>query len=193
MDELEDRVRALECENQGLKRAIATALVVAGGLALLGQTPRPKVSDQIVTRSLVIVDRSGRVRATFNALNGTPILALQDKKPQGRMELTLDADGSPKLALADTTGSIRAVLAYNTSRDLLGFDFTDKSGNVQVELLGGNQEIGPHLFLVDGQGYAAVLGTTDLRTPSNGTTTRRSAASLMLFARDSTVLWKAPQ
>jgi len=51
----------------------------------------------------------------------------------------------------------------------------------------------PRLRMEDPEGYAMSLGVTELLTPSPGTTTRRSAASIVMFDREKNVTWEAPR
>jgi hypothetical protein len=51
---------------------------------------------------------------------------------------------------------------------------------------------GDALRLSDPQGFSASFGVTDLITPSTGETHKTSAASLVLFDKKKSVIWKAP-
>jgi hypothetical protein len=51
---------------------------------------------------------------------------------------------------------------------------------------------GARVLLTDEPGFEAALGNSDLESSRTGTTSRTSAASLMLFGKDRHVLWKAP-
>jgi hypothetical protein len=48
------------------------------------------------------------------------------------------------------------------------------------------------LFISDDQGFSARIGATELETPRTGETTKRPAASIVLFDRQNKVLWKVP-
>jgi hypothetical protein len=48
------------------------------------------------------------------------------------------------------------------------------------------------LVVSDGQDFEALVGNTELETSRTGTTSRTSAASLLLFGSDKHVLWRAP-
>jgi hypothetical protein len=52
---------------------------------------------------------------------------------------------------------------------------------------------GPSLSLTDKEGFQAVLGVSSLVTPRTGETHQTSAASLVLFDKDKSVLWSAPR
>ena len=50
----------------------------------------------------------------------------------------------------------------------------------------------PLIVVNDPEGFSAQLGSVDLVTPRTGEQHKTSAASLVLFGKDSKVLWSAP-
>lgn len=68
----------LERQNRIMKRVMFLALAVVSGLALMGQAPVPKVSDELRTRKLVVVDEAGKELAVLAAPKDGPSLDLSD-------------------------------------------------------------------------------------------------------------------
>jgi hypothetical protein len=72
----------------------------------------------------------------------------------------------------------------------LDFSMYDASGGLRVDLVG--PEGGPSLKLEEENGFSAILGSTDLVTPTTGRKEMTSAASLTLFGKGKKVIWSAP-
>jgi hypothetical protein len=188
MDTLEDRVAKLERENRRWKRGAVLVLAVLSGLVLMGQTPRPRVSDEVRTRSLVIVDQAGKERAALSAFKEGPRLSLWDEAGNERVALYANKDEG-HLSLRDQVGNERASL--QGGKDGAALFLQDEAGKEQVSLYAGKE--GPRLLLDDAEGYTATLGATELVTPSTGTKVKRSAASLVLTDKERKTIWQAPQ
>jgi hypothetical protein len=120
---------------------------------------------------------------------GIPGLTLYDEKGIERVGLDLKQSG-PTLRLVD--GESKA--GFNMWVAPLGggpdFSMYDAKGELRVDLVAPDG--GPSLKLEDQNGYSAILGSTDLLTPSTGRKEMTSAASLTLFGKDKKVLWSAP-
>jgi hypothetical protein len=166
-DDLEARVKRLERENRRMRRGAILALVLAGGVVLMGQAQGPRVSDEVRTRRLSVVDETGQVRASI--FMGTGVLA------------------GPELQLADETGQVRAALGVPKAGPV--FSLIEESGRVSISVL----KDGPCLGLSDEAGFSAVLGAAALVTPKTGTTIKRSAASLVMFDSEKNAIWTAPK
>jgi hypothetical protein len=50
----------------------------------------------------------------------------------------------------------------------------------------------PSVQVSDAAGFKAVVGNVGLETPATGGSRRTSAASVVLFGKDGTVIWRAP-
>ncbi len=256
-DGLEARVMRLERENRAMKRGALLALVVVGGVMLMGQTQGPKVSEEIRARKLCVVDEAGKPRAVLSVTGDGPELVLLDEDENARAKFTSDKVSSsldlcdkagftrisltsddpdedgPRLVLLDERLRLRAFL--HNGKDGPGLSLLDERGHVSAALSmdkerpglslyadpehtsasfsiskdgpvlglfgqeGSRGAIlsaangGPSLNLYDPAGYSAILGGTTLVTPATGTTTNRSAASLVLFDSKKSVIWDAPR
>lgn len=95
-----------------------------------------------------------------------PFISLADGKANPRVNLDLHSGDDPRLI------------------------FRDASGSTTVYLAGGS--VDPFLSLSDGERFETTVGSTNIRTPSTGETHKTSAASVVLFGKDRTVLWSAP-
>lgn len=104
---------------------------------------------------------------------------------------------TPTLALYDEKGGARVIL------DNHDIGFFDSQGNLGGQLGGGyafvrreggsNAGMSPgSMWTTDDQGFSAVLGVQALETQRTGETQKTSAASLILFDKNKSVIWKAP-
>ncbi len=76
---------------------------------------------------------------------------------------------------------------------LTDFHITDEDGNIRV-WLGINEDGSPFLKLCDADGTGrASLGATQLVTPRTGASRTTAPSSLVLFDKEGTVIWRAPQ
>jgi hypothetical protein len=167
MDTLESRVKALERENRGWRRVAVLSLAILGGVVLMGQAPRPEVSNEVRTRSLVIVDQTGQQRASLGVEPYGAMLFLCDEAGTLRASLGVDPNGLAALALGDEAGKLRASLGVvkNGHVTLLlsdeagraraalgvgGLSVFDSAGKPRVGLFVGEE--GPTLTLADASG-----------------------------------------
>ena len=94
-EELEARLNRLERENQRMKRGALLLIVLAFGVACVGQTQGPRVSDEVRTRRLIVEDGSGNTVAELKDIQGGGWLALYDgtEKPRVQLSAILDSQG----------------------------------------------------------------------------------------------------
>jgi hypothetical protein len=120
----------------------------------------------------------------FSDAHGKTIIELG-----GLAQPDLSTPPSPRLELFDSDERARVDLSAQSN---LGpaIRLYDEAGNTRAGL--GLTSEGPYVRLSDSNGFATQIGSTDLVTPSTGERHKTSAASLVLFGKDDTVLWSAP-
>jgi hypothetical protein len=118
---------------------------------------------------------------TFYEGGGNPMVREQGKGNGLRAGLSV-INGVPGLNLFGKDPKEQASLDFEAPGPRLFL--SDASGTVDLEK--GNFEIS------DKQGFRTTIGSTELETPRTGETHKTSAASVVLFDKDSKVLWSAP-
>jgi hypothetical protein len=119
--------------------------------------------------------------------NPSPTLALYDLNGKARTFLNGDGDITAQIVAvsdsqAHTLGLLSAVDGYGAM-----FSLDNGKGEQRVFLEPG------HLELSDDAGFKSNLGVTkNLVTVQTGESHQTSAASLLLFDKDTNVIWKAP-
>lgn len=122
---VEERIAKLEQQNRMMKTAGFAAIALLAGVTLMGQASRPTASEEVRTRSLVVVDEAGGVRATLGA-----------------------TDSGARLLLYDDAGELR--VDVDVTRLGPGLVLNDSGRNTRVAL--GAFEIGPRLWMFDQEG-----------------------------------------
>ncbi len=134
---------------------IRLALMTAGwiltvvALVLLGPwTPRAASQPPVIrTTGIEIVDSSGRVRATLDAVNQKPSLWMYGDDGRRRAGLVVGTGGAPELLLADTQGRPRISLRTGFER-ASEIRITDSRGRPRIGLwIGYDDE--PGIWLLD--------------------------------------------
>jgi hypothetical protein len=186
VEALANRVAKLESQNRRLKKTGIVALLFAAAVIVMGQANTDHTID---ARGFVLKDEASNVRATlFVDADGVTRFTLRDAK--GDFHTVLSAGpGQPGLKISDTSVSLSEKAAVLGAGGL-GLKMFGPSGTIAINP-DGNQG-GPTLRMEDKEGYASVLGGTDLITPKTGKTEHTSAATLTLFGKDGMVLWTAP-
>jgi hypothetical protein len=200
------RIERLEKENRRLKAAVLTFGVLVTALLLMGQG-RP---DRVVTaQKFILTDAHGKTKAELGLSDDFPHLMLYGTHgktanvaifatEEGGAVNFFGADRSARALLQTTEdGAVLNLFDSNGNRAHLGVGTIDvrrpegdsaKSGYLVVY----GEVPGPSLVINDKQGFSAVIGSTGLRIPETGESSRTSAASLKLFAKDGKQLWSAP-
>jgi hypothetical protein len=199
LEEVRERLRKLERQNLRLKRIGLAALILTASLLLMGQASQKRTVE---ANEFVLRDYTGNVRARLGmyrdptaspAYPEEPRLALFDEKGQQSVTLTGD-QYAPTLTLYDSKGHPR--LNVGTGLDAGLLYMSDEHGTLKTRIKEGevwSVNIGAtHVETLDADGSEAVLGTADLVTPRTGEKHTTSAASLVLFDKNKTVIWKAP-
>lgn len=184
LEEIRGRLVRLEKQNRRLKQLGIGALIVIASLVLVGQASPKKT---IEANEFILRDSSGKARARLCV----------DDKTLGTFLRLSDENGNDDLMLASTAsvGGGSIILTAGTENLVLvpssvGFWHSGKEKGSEV--VAKAQFSSGALFVTDDQGFKATLGTADLVTPSTGETHKTSAASLVLFDKDKSVIWKAP-
>ncbi|MFQ5930764.1 MAG: hypothetical protein ACE5MK_13810 [Acidobacteriota bacterium] len=164
MDILARRLNRLERENLWLKRLATFVFFGVVALILLGQAKPLDGAKVVEAERFILRDNSGRVRARLGVFNEKLALAFHDEDGTVRASLTILRDGKPSLNLYDQAGNTRATLGY-----------TELQGTRTLTTL-ENKRSG--------------MGTKYVTTRTGRVT--RSESSLVLFGKDRTVIWRAP-
>ncbi len=183
------RVIKLEQQNRRFKQIAAAVLAAVAVMVIMGQAPAKKIVE---ANELVLKDSGGKVRMRLSTEDqdlsggGFPKMVFLDTKGNTSLELDGSIPGlfGGTVQISDEQGQRVSTLFAD---EYGGHFWVSKGkGTSGVWLVSGSVEI------IDGEGFAATLGTEDLVTPSTGETHKTSAASLILFDKNKNVLWKAP-
>ena len=200
LEHIQARLLKLERQNRRFKQLGAALVVIITTVLMMGQAvPSTK---SIEAQEFILRDATGKIRAklsmseerTINTgtaekpvpstIGSTPTLNLYDDKAVAR--LTIEGDGtflgSGFVLLGSNgnpVGSFHADQVYGATLNL-----ANAKGKQGVFSYPG------HLELTDDNGSKATLGVEPVTT-STGETHQTSAASLALFDKNKTVIWKA--
>ncbi len=193
-ENLQTRIAKLEKENRRFKKIAAVALAGMALLFVMGQAPSRKTVE---ANEFVVKDAHGKVRIRLGVdpKNDSADLWLQTAKGDKGASLSdtgmiLQQDGVVRTVIGDSAvtllnsqgqQNVRLTAADNAERDL----FIEGNTGYLSYLPGQALEI------ADSDGYAAAIGSTEVRG-ANGTITHSNAASVVLTDPDKKVLWKAP-
>lgn len=100
-----------------LKRVALTVAILVGLTLLMGQARPTQATKVIEAERFVLRDARGAVRAEIGCADEGPDLSLLDEKGQRRARLTLSADGSLRVSVADKEGTNRTVLHVGPNGD----------------------------------------------------------------------------
>jgi len=195
-EELERRLLSVEKQNRRLKQLGAALLVSVTSLIVMGQAPSKKTVE---ANEFILNDGNGHVRARLR-MGGdfftVPELDLVDERGTTRVRLRggFDRVGAAAnfsgISVFDENGRERGMFDANANGAALAFMNAKGSDDALVRAE-GIMVSGP-VTVSDEQGFQAILGTTELATPRTGETHKTSAASLVLFDKNKSVIWKAP-
>jgi hypothetical protein len=212
-----NRLERLEKQNRRFKQIGALALILAGSVLLMGQAP---VTRTVEANEFVLKDSDNKIRARmflqplpnavpFGADKDGPVLTFYDAAGKRRVKIGLEDSRSPGLSVYDEKEEAKASLYAQSDKAALDL-YAPESGSFSwlqagsdgyrlwlrgvdgSELIMDNPQGGPRLYMLDREGFKTTVGTTDLITPRTGETHKTSAASVVMFDREGTVLWKAP-
>lgn len=146
-------VQALQARLERLERRLAlmTAawILTVAPLILLGSwTPRAAAQPQVVrTTAVEIVDTSGRVRATLDAVNRRPSLWMYGDDGRRRAGLLVGTGNAPEILLADAQGRPRISLRTGFER-AAEIRITDSRGRPRIGVWIGYDDQ-PGIWLLD--------------------------------------------
>jgi len=177
------RVERLEREVRWMRRMGALAVAVAAAVFLVGQGKDKELPD-LEVRSLKVVDKEGRRRASLITVDdhGAPVLSFRDRHGRTRVMLALMPDGSPDLSFQDRHGKRRAALS-TTPDGSPELSFRDKDGKQRAALTTFREGSSRLTFFDGAEKPRAELVALSSQGPS----------SLTLYDPKGDVIWKAPE
>lgn len=215
---LAGRVDRLERQNRLLKRGGVAVLLAAGSLIVMGQA-RPNTGIDAQRYTLRDADGGKRAELVLDSdspqAKPDPMLRFFDDKGNKtlilsatKMELAGQSEMGSNILLDDAKGVARADLGILGEQSFVLLNDSKGSPRIRVELDHDQPKIvlqdpqeNPHLglALINGEpvvgldgtdGSSTAIGATDVVT--NGQQRQVSAASIILFGKDGSVLWSAP-
>jgi hypothetical protein len=136
---------------------------------------------------------------------------LNDNAGKARAKLYMHPSG-PRLSLFDSTGGEAVILMQGNSGGALLMQQQPHGAFAEVQLLltpDGptlhligkktkglmtltNTPPGPQITILDSDKYQSTFGVAGIEFPQTGTQQTTSAASITLFGKDQSVIWRAP-
>ena len=212
------RVERLERQNGLLKRGGLALLLMAASLIVMGQARPNSALDE---QSYTLRDAKGAKRAELvldsdsPQAKADPVLRFFDDKGNQtvtlsatKLELAGQSEMGSNILLDDAKGVARADLGLLGEQSFVLLNDSQGAPRIRVELDHDQPKIvlqdpqqNPHLglALINGEpvvgldgtdGSSAAIGATDVVT--NGRQRQVSAASIILFGKDGSILWSAP-
>ena len=180
---LSQRRDRVENENRKLKRLILGVTVIGVALLAMGQT-RPKAVPRIIeAEKFVLKDESGKENGWLQVTPTGPELRLTQSR-SGRAASTSITPATLHLLSTGEKGGASGIMGPGGLTFFVSEDNENKQASMNAS--------GPTITIEDKQGFQTVIGVTDLETPKTGETRKTSAASVIVFDKDKTVIWKAP-
>jgi hypothetical protein len=190
-------------------RAASQSVILRGqGLQILDQKGRPRIELRVDngSPSINLSDDTTKAGVSLDFIDKAPSIAMRDSTGNARATLFLLPEGSPMLLLADahrkvavTISAIGGVghmdLDNTVTNEFLSVDSGhiamrgDANKHDSLVLIGGYS---PSLKIQDADGYSTTLGSTNLPNSTTGAVTKRTAASVVLFDKDGSVIWSTP-
>ena len=205
-----------------MKRIALVIFLVTGAVVAMGQAPVKRIvtADEFILKdsagivraklgfagvsnepTLTLIDANGRARANvsieaidFVDSNGTTRVVLGSttaiyyKLVEGKTQIT---DQGPGLLFSGADHKTRVDLRGMSEGASISL-FSQGPVNLDKQVLLESSPDGPSLTLSDFQGFRSIVGTTSLKTPSTGASTKTSAASVILFDKEGRSVWSAP-
>lgn len=216
------RVAKIERENRLMKVAAIITLLCATAAIALGQAPtkRTVVADEFILKDksgtmratlgisdnqpvLTLLDANGKTAAklmpdaiTFHDSGGAIRVllgsdtAISYELVGGRTQII---DQGPGLLLF--TGGHRTLVDLRVREKAQGAAlslYSQSPTNLGRRVVLTSTVDGPSLTLSDDQGFRSIVGSVSQRESRTGTSSRTSAASVVLFDKDGNSIWSAP-
>jgi hypothetical protein len=221
MQAIKQRLATLESQHRVAKRIALVIFLATGAAVAMGQAPAKRivVADQFILKdsagivratlgfdrnepTLTLIDANGRVRANlrtesinFLDVNGTQRVMMgssteiSTKLVEGEEQI-IDQGPGLTLSAADKKWMVD-LRGMSEGGSLSLFGQSPANSDRQQAVLASTAD-GPSLTLSDTQGFKAIVGKASLRSPSTGTTSKTSAASVILFDKQGASVWSAP-
>lgn len=215
------RLEKVEKENRRMKKAGLACLLAGACVVAMGQARPAATAVQAQSFILQDASGAKRAELVLEAgapgAEPSPVLRFLDGKGNEglllsptKLELAGKADLGPDILIDDAKGTPRVDVGLEHNlpyvilnddkgivREDMGLERGDPAFVINDEKatprIGFGLSMGhPSVTVFDAQGYSAVLGSTPLVTSSNGAQRQTSAASLVMFGSDGTLLWSAP-
>jgi hypothetical protein len=198
---LKEKLDRLELSNRRIKRGGIVAFVCMAAIVSIGAQQTPNRTME--ANEFVVRDTAGQIRARLFSDKSGPHLALY--RPSGEIAAFLDADG---LGLAGDKGYGQVELSTTRNGGDLLMQTADEKRVVHLEtdsdgaslflqtqnehFLASVGRTGTGLEIADQHGFETHLGVTEMKTVRTGESRTTSAASLVMFGKDGSVIWSAP-
>ncbi len=154
-NEIINRLQKLEKQNRYMKLGGLAIVLLAVTTLLTGASKKPEIAEEIRAKKIVLVDEQGKevivmdslnnnvsrinifdskgkIRLCLGAVDGNPILGMNDPNGNNRLRLTAD-DTSSLLSLSDSKGNLRLYLAADDAISRLSLG--DPNGNLRLDLM----------------------------------------------------------
>ena len=178
------RLSDLETQNRRLKWSGLSLLVVLSALVLMGQgAPAPQV---IEAQRFVLKDAKGNVRAWLGLFGKGAELTLGDVNKQPKMTLKVSEDASDLHFFGSQNSGMN--IGLDLGEPAVSMAAAERKGSAGIAF----SPAGPAITLQDGNGFSAIVGTAQLKTPPGGEAKQSSAASIILLDKSGKLIWKAP-
>jgi hypothetical protein len=139
----------------------------------------------VEAQKFVLKDDNGKVRAWMGLYGTGSELMLGNDSAQPMMRLLVSTDAGNLHFYGSHKGGM--TLAVDAGDPSLSVVDADGNGGAAIAF----SKDGPDFTLVDGKGFSAVIGATQLKDLTGGTH-QTSAASVVLLDKAKKVLWQAP-
>jgi hypothetical protein len=215
---LRRQLASLERRFRRLQYAVGLLVIALSASALMAQS----ASNRVVTANqFILQDAAGVTRAKLGVEGGKAGLSIYDSANQWRAHLEESGDEGAEIGLGGgDRADWRTVTLYagkfGTALDFVRRDLPEMGlggsslrasssggplvvpGGPYLQMFSNGKQIeleasSPSIAVTDSDGFATQMGASDLVTTKTGTTSKTSAASLILFGKDKHVLWSTPQ
>ena len=179
-----ERVGKLEKQNRRLQRGMLATFIAFSAVILMGQAaPSPRTVD---AQKFVLKDANGNVRGWMGIVGKGSELVLGNDSAKPMISLRVSNDSGDLHFYGERRSGMN--LGVNSGNPSISILDADGQGGAGITF-GKN---GPSLSLEDGNGFSAVVGTSQIDNSSDGQARYTSAASVVLFDKKKKVIWRAP-
>lgn len=108
MQTIEERIEALERSNRRLRGAAVVCGMLLVGVLVVGVNTENESDEMIRATGFVLTDAKGEVRGVWGASDGTAALMMTDARSNGRLTLSVEADGQSLIMFYDDQNRVRS-------------------------------------------------------------------------------------